>query len=149
MHIGYHEFTRMVPYMRKKHPIGVIRASCRSLQGPRGERRGKASRSELLARVVANPQGLANPFTERRGWAAPSPYLKLLLNPPFVKGGLEITRTRYSYLPFPRGGDSHEMQGLRDYLCFIFNGNRATASQFESHSIARRPVARWGSTSGA
>ena len=64
MHIGYHEFTRMVPYMRKKHPIGVIRASCRSLQGPprRAEGKGATERSE-----VANPQGPCKPLCEEEG----------------------------------------------------------------------------------
>ena len=111
MHIGYHEFTRMVPYMRKKHPVGVIRASCRSLQGPPWRAEGKGVTERAPGSRSSQSQGPCKPLYEEEGIP---PYLKSLLNPPFVKGGLEITRTRYSYLPLRRGGDSHEMQGLRD-----------------------------------
>ena len=39
--------------------------------------------------IPSNPQALANPFAGEEGIP---PYLKSLLNPPFVKGGLEGPR---------------------------------------------------------
>ena len=52
-------------YALEKSPATHVAEVCK---GPRGERRGKASRSEPTARVVANPpRALANPFAKRRG----------------------------------------------------------------------------------
>ena len=67
MHIGYHEFTRMVPYMRKKHPVGVIRASCRSLQGPPRRAEGKGVTERAPGSRSSQSQGPCKPLCGQEG----------------------------------------------------------------------------------